>query len=58
VKKNPECPKIKGKLCRSICPITNTLDVIGDKVLYLYPGTAGRACHYQKTTPGPFIVTP
>jgi DNA-binding HxlR family transcriptional regulator len=31
MKKSAECPKIKGKLARSICPITNTLDVVGDK---------------------------
>src|SRR3989338_5583847 len=26
-----KCPMIKNKLQRSICPITNTLDLIGDK---------------------------
>ena len=25
------CPKITGNLKRSLCPITNTLDIIGDK---------------------------
>jgi DNA-binding HxlR family transcriptional regulator len=30
--KNPKrCPKIQGCLERSICPVTNTLDLIGDK---------------------------
>ena len=31
MKKAAGCLKIKGKLCRSACPITNTLDLIGDK---------------------------
>jgi DNA-binding HxlR family transcriptional regulator len=31
VNKQTHCPKIKGKLYRSICPITNALDVLGDK---------------------------
>lgn len=29
--KEKKCPKIKGDLKRSECPITNTLDLIGDK---------------------------
>ena len=29
--KEKNCPKIRGDLKRSECPITNTLDLIGDK---------------------------
>lgn len=31
MKKSADCPKINGKPCRSACPISSTLEVIGDK---------------------------